>query len=817
MSPLNRYTRKALKICLWLLGIIVIIWTGLYIYLAVNKNKLREKIVTEIQKRSRGEVQVGSVSPELFGTFPFISLELSDVIIRDSLWNQHKQDFVNLRHIYLRVSPISLLSKKRIGRIILRSGSINLFTDESGYTNGYIMQGDQDKVQEEEKEVQSFPDLAMQNIQFRLQDKRKNKLHDIKIQKLVCAVSDLGDHLSLDFDTRLFIGGLGFNLKKGSYMKQKPLRGSFELRFNKENKRLSFSGIDLKLDQNTYRFTGYFTLDSRDADYMLSIVGKNVSFSNSVGLLPDSVRSKTSVYSFDKPVSFTVDVAGKTYFRFKPIVNVHLNVEKNSLNTPFGTFTNSSFKSSFSNNVDPTMPREDPNSMLLVEDFSGSWNNILLKSDSIKITHLKRPYLECKILTDFDLKELNELTRSNTLQFTGGHTFVDLSFKGPIGGTDSTESAMNGIITLENAGFTYIPRDIRFSEGNGAIHFRGKDVAVNKLNVKTGKTQLTMNGGAKNFLSLLDISPEQLNLVWNIRSPHLYLSDYKGFLSSPAQAKPKRSEPAPFGRTAANIDRMFVDGNVQLTLESPKIEYKRFDATDLEARVQMKPAQISLEEVSFKHAKGSVMMSGTMTDNGNRNALKIKTRINRLDIPTLFYAFNDFGQDAVTNKNLKGRLTADIDLSTTLSNQASLVAADSRGKIDFLLENGELNKFEPIQAVGEKVFKKQDFSTIQFADLETSIGINGTAFEIDQMEIRSTALKLFVKGVYDVVKGTDMSIIVPVRNLLKSNKNIDLTDEGKKSKGVSVRLRAKTGDDGKLKLSWDPFGRAASKAEDVKK
>jgi hypothetical protein len=65
---------------------------------------------------------------------------------------------------------------------------------------------------------------------------------------------------------------------------------------------------------------------------------------------------------------------------------------------------------------------------------------------------------------------------------------------------------------------------------------------------------------------------------------------------------------------------------------------------------------------------------------------------------------------------------------------------------------------------------------------------------------------LFVEGLYDTKKGTDMSIQVPVSNLSKEE-NEDLENTGRA--GVNVRLRAKTGEDGKLNISFDPFNKAS--------
>jgi hypothetical protein len=60
--------------------------------------------------------------------------------------------------------------------------------------------------------------------------------------------------------------------------------------------------------------------------------------------------------------------------------------------------------------------------------------------------------------------------------------------------------------------------------------------------------------------------------------------------------------------------------------------------------------------------------------------------------------------------------------------------------------------------------------------------------------------------VYDTKKGTDMSIQIPLSNLSKSENKI-MENTGKA--GTNVRLRAKTAEDGNLKISWDPLNNAS--------
>jgi hypothetical protein len=356
-----------------------------------------------------------------------------------------------------------------------------------------------------------------------------------------------------------------------------------------------------------------------------------------------------------------------------------------------------------------------------------------------------------------------------------------------------------------HASIKYVPHNVLLSNCDGTLKFVDNDLFVNKLNAGVGKTKLLMNGSAKNFLSLLNVSPEKMILKWEINSPQLHLEDFKPLLSSSSSSKNGHQGKGTIARTSSKIDKMFSDGDMYINLDAPAMDYKTFHATDVKADVIFKEKEVRLEQVYFNHADGSMNVKGLLTNGVQKNPVMLNVNMQKMDIPKLFTAFNNFGQDAVTNKNLKGRLTAIVHYNTSITDKAEVVSADSDGSIEFLLEGGELNNFEPLQEVGKKAFKKQDFSQIRFADLRNRLDVKGTAFIINSMDIRSTALNFSVEGVYDMKKGTDMFIKLPFRNLLKSQSNTDISENGKPARGPSLRLRAKTGDDGKLKVSWDPL------------
>jgi len=256
------------------------------------------------------------------------------------------------------------------------------------------------------------------------------------------------------------------------------------------------------------------------------------------------------------------------------------------------------------------------------------------------------------------------------------------------------------------------------------------------------------------------------------------------------------------------------DAEVHLKLKAKQLVYKKFYATNVSSVILLNTDKVQLNDVQLSHAGGALTLTGSILNNGEQNSIAVRTKMTNMDINKLFSAFDNFGQHAITDKNLKGKLDADINMTGTISSKAEILSNSLQGNIDFNIQNGELIQFEPVEKISQFVFKNRDFSNIQFAELKDKLDVDGSKIKVNRMEIHSSVLDMFVEGIYDLQKGTDMSIQIPLSNLKEKNIDKDLANRGVKSKtGVSVRLRAKTGDDGKLKISWDPFKKALKKKD----
>jgi len=805
---LRKILSYLLRAFIILAAIFVLVWVFFFAYLAFNKNKIISKIKSQLNQQIKGNISIGDLKPDFLHAFPFLAIKISDVVIRDSLWKQHQHDFLNTQTIYVRLKPFSLFSQKpAAGKITIENGTVCFYTDSTGHSN--IVKADS-AATGSKKEI---PDLLFVNTRFIMQDERKHKLHDIYCERLKCDIEKEQNFTRFKIKIQSIVHCLSFNTEKGSYLREKDLEGKFELIWENKNV-LKFSDVDLKIDRQAFSFSGKLAFDQQI--FNLSIKTKKIGYEKALSLLPDSIQKKLNRYKIDQPIPVQANFSGSLAAGTMPFVTVNIETRKAHIVTPPAEFNNCAFAANFTNQVVGGNPPSDENSKIIFKDFTGEWENISLKSDSVIITNLIHPFMSCDVGSAFDLTQLNELSGSNTIQFMQGKGNMAIHYKASLN-NDSVPATINGNIILKNVELSYLPRNFSLKNCNGTVEFKGQDIFIKKLSAMAGNNQLLMNGSVDNLLTLLN-TPEKLTINWNIYSPDLDINNFIGYLGKQTTATISNSSKKRFFKIADKVDRMLKNGTANLRIRADHVIYKKFSAKNIFASILLLQNKIVLNEASLTPINGSIRVNGSLTDGAYANILNVSTTLDHVNIPEVFHAFNNFGQDAITEKNMRGVLSATIVMSAALTDKATVVENSLTAKIDFNVQNGELINFEPVQKISETAFKKRDFSNLRFAELKNSLEINGSAIKIPNMEIHSNVFTMFVQGIYDVKKGTDMSIRLPASNLKKANEDVVLKNKNKP--GLSIRLRAKTGEDGKLKVTWDPFNKsgkanAASKISPV--
>jgi hypothetical protein len=176
-----------------------------------------------------------------------------------------------------------------------------------------------------------------------------------------------------------------------------------------------------------------------------------------------------------------------------------------------------------------------------------------------------------------------------------------------------------------------------------------------------------------------------------------------------------------------------------------------------------------------------------------------------VDLPVLFKECDNFGQTTLTDKNLKGRLSADIAIKTVWDNYKTINLDLLAGKLSCSVLHGELNNFDPIKSASAFI-KVDELNHIVFSDLTNQLEIKNRMITIPMMEVQSSAVNLLMSGTHSLDNVIDYQIKVNLRKLLaakfgKRNNDVAYIEEDP-YEGVNLYLRI-TGDMSNPKIKYD--------------
>jgi AsmA-like protein len=807
----NKSLRYILKGTGIVLGLLLAFWLIVLIYVSANKKEIIARVTTELNDRMDATATIGDLDPSFFQTFPFLSLRLKDISLRDSMWHQHHHDFLKAEKLFLRVNPFSLFSATpQINKIIVEKGSIYLFTDTSNYTNAYIMNAKKKKTRKGFKPP--FNGIELKEVRLSFINPHQGKLFDFNIKKLVCDVDSEDSTTVLAIKADMHVHNLAFNTDRGSFLQEKRVEGKFKVTLAEQQ--IALQKIKLKIDEQPFEVSAIFEIGA-DPKFTLSIATINANYGTLTSMLTDRLQKKLDTFGVSNKLDASATLTGSLLPKTNPLIDVKWQVRNSDLKTPAGTFTNCSLDGAYTNQADSSLPRHDSNSVIAVNAFKGEYETIPISASKILISELRQPRIAFDLHTSVLLKSLNEMTGIESFDFGKGTAEVNINYSGPLMSEDTTQTLISGAVDISDGEFTYLPRNLAMSDCKGSLIFDKSAVYIKDLKAKTKRSDFLIGGKIDNFLSALDLGKEDMVIDLDIASSRLDLSDFTQNLQKRKQVS-KQKTGARFMKIANRIDKLIEQSGMRINLAAKNVQYKKFTATNAKAALALVRDEWKLENVSLNHADGKVVIDGRVKTDGNENPFTIRGKMDNIDISKVFYAFNNFSFDGLSDKNIDGQLTADFDISAVINSKAEIVPFTTRGFISISLKNGALKNFEPMQKISNSVVKNRDMTDIRFAELKDHLDINGTSIKINSMEIQSTVLSMFIEGTYDLKTGPDLSILVPLSNLKKRGADFELVNKGTESKkGISVHLRAKYGDDGKVKVSWDPF-KKARKSKDKK-
>ncbi|WP_345078016.1 AsmA family protein [Nemorincola caseinilytica] len=799
-----RWVKLVLKVVGSLVALMLILFVCIAIYVQRNKERVFGYVLEQLKDNINGELHIGQMEPHILRSFPHVTVELEDVSLRDSLWQTHKRDLLRAKNIFVAVDLRSLLSgKPRIRHVNVENGRVHLYTDSTGYGNASIFRKKEKKKDGEQKELPRLGQIELTNVELLIENKVKFKDFHFVIHK---AASEL-EYRPTGWDARIHLSvhvkNMMFNTNRGSFLKDKRLKTHLTASYDNRTETVTVPMRPFMLDDDKVEIGSTIVVKESPATFIIDIKANGIMYKNALSFLTPPIVNRLDKYDLKKKIDVQAVLKGHAKYRDTPYVTVTWQVKDNTFMTGDVAIEHCTFTGIYNNERVKDGGYKDDNAIIELKGLTGQWHGIPFRADTISISNIMRPVLQGRFRSTFDMKQANALTGGSSFRFDKGKAEVNILYKGGVYRSDTTRPYMYGTIKVSDAGMTYVPRGLIFSNSGATLRFGGSDLFIDDARLQRGNTVLNMQGRLLNFLNLYYTDPRKIIWDWQLQSPQIDLNEFVPLLAA-RKAVQVGTNTTGTARLSDQLDRFLDASSVRMNVRVDKLTYRHFTAKQLRGDVEMIGADIALKNVSVEHANGKLKVNVHVKQEADRISYTLNTTVEHVDVRQFFTAFENFGQSSITDRNIGGKLSTDIEVSGALRPNGEPVPYSINGTAAFRLEGGTLIGFAPLKAISTFVFRNRNLDSIAFRDIDNRFTIQGDKITIHPMFIESNAINMHVKGTYAIGKtGTDILMDIPLRNPKKDELVVD--DELRQERsmqGIVLHLRAVDGPDGKVKIKW---------------
>lgn len=819
MSKVLKYTVRIAAgffLCWILLG------AAAWIYFVTHKAKLTAQVNSFLNQRFLGSVHIRDIGINLWNNFPYPALQINGLTIDDTVYAPAGRHTLYMEKIRIVPGFSGLFtSHPSIRKLVLEKGGLYLNRDSSGYYNGYVWSDRRDSRRNNTSTVGASPEdratssrtassfpakIQIKDVDIVIVDSTRHKSYSFQVHRLSMDREDLSAALSgrgedrwkTSLDVR--VRSLAFNTGKGSFLQEQEVVGKGNLDFAPGPKRLSFQRLALTIGGERLLVDGAFRFDSsRLFDLRLEV--PILDFRQARSWLPNNISRKLDLLHFERPFAVDARIGGKLSGGGDPKIKLRWVVRRNILSGYIGTIDDCSFTGGFDNTINPSLPASDANSLIYADSLTGKYeNSIDFYTNRLEIRRLDTALMVFDLSIHNNVAPWQHLLQSTDLSFDKGRVDMDLSCRYPLSENSGMSMALRGTIQIKDAEISYLPRAIKISDGQVNLAFDHQDLVISQISGKIGRSPVKLTGNASHFLAFANADTGRMILDWKLYSSSLDLGSLLPFLGhgSSRRASAKRAETAADGAAGNRagaagmlIDRYIRRCQVYTQLQIDRLTCNNFTAEQVAAGIKFSNGVLSLSKASLQTAKGNVTLSGTLSNEGEEeNRVKLHAVLTQLDLSTLFYSFDNFGQQSLGSRNLAGLLNARTDLSMRLTNKGKKIPGSLEGSLDFTIDKGALLNFSPLLKLSNFALKNRDLSHVYFSRLHDLFVFSKDTAVFDKMEIQSSVLEMFVEGVYKLDgEYTDADIQVPLLNL-KKRKGIPKNVGVDAKHGLSIYVHA---------------------------
>jgi hypothetical protein len=391
---------------------------------------------------------------------------------------------------------------------------------------------------------------------------------------------------------------------------------------------------------------------------------------------------------------------------------------------------------------------------------------------------------------DFDGAAKGKFNLASVAQFTtlesgtklSGMLAADIAFKGNKTAIDKKEyEKINTSGTFNVADVNYTSKD--YPDGvkvsNAAFTFNPKNITLNSLKAEYLKSNITASGSIDNAIGYV-LKDEPIAGTLNVHADKLNLNDFMGTDTTTTET----ASSAPF----------LVPKNIAFTLNAgvDKLTYDKTDYNNLTGTVAIKDETVNLKNLKMDALDGTIGLNGTYsTKNDKKNPdISLTYDLQELSAEKTFYAFNTVQKLMPIGKFISGVLSLQMTMTGKLGSNMMPELGSLTGKGNFLLLEGVLKKFSPVEKLAQTL-NVSELISFSLKDIKSYFEFANGKVLVKPFHLKVKDIDMEIGGVHGIDQSINYVIGMKLpRSLMGAQGNalVNNLAQQASAKGIPVAL-----------------------------
>lgn len=760
------------KLLKWLTALVLIPLVLLLLVVQFLGGDIGRKVIAGLNEDLNTEITAGEVSTSLLSAFPYLSVELEDFRMLGS----DATPLLEAKRVSCRIGLGSLFGRPHVKTITVSDGALRIYVDPDGNTNYHIL------AYRPLDEVLAEEDQPAEPVTFAIDDARleaieliyQNDQLGLESAAFLYDANFRGDFGAERYDLATTVNAQLRFIDQGDqrYLAGQSLRIGAVSQVNNPAQTYTFEELYLGLGGLNLRATGSMRQAPDGWDTDLRLNSEEGTLTDLLLLLPETYRAYVEGLSSRGRFQLTGTVSERWTEARQPRLDFRLGFSDGRLSgSNFDAeLRDINFEGRFSNGP----RRSAASSVFTIEKLSGRFGRQPFELD-LRLENFTDPTLSLGLDGVIPGAALPGLFPGGTIQDGSGQITVEgLRLEGRLADMRSPRR-----IGRVRSGGRFLTNEVAMSVNGRPLEVTSGDLVLSDnrfrledLRLRTPGNDLMLAGEATNlipvlFADSLNSQDAKLTFRGRLRAAELNLNKLLA-LTDPTEAElaaaTTEAQTDSLARKSADRKTRIVDlleGRFDAAARSWR--YGEFTGQDFRGELDFADRKISVRGQT-EATGGQYALDGELAFLASPR-LTARVKASGIDAETFFRQSENFGQEVLTDNNIRGRLDSRLYLRTYFTPTYEVDYDKLLVLAELDIADGELRDFEMLENFSA-VLKARDLARVRFTRLQNFLEVSNQTVRIPVMFIQSSAMNMTLSGDHTFGQVIDYNIKVNAGQVL---------------------------------------------------